>query len=159
MGYEIKLIIGKSSLASEEIERDKELKYADGNGHPYKRDDKGQFVKTGRTEHYFMAMASLDLCKLGYQDDALNRLIAQSFDKGKEMNSKEFHYFYEADGNTQLTEDKYGAVFWPVPVESVLSAMIESHGDSEYRRAKWAIALLASMANDQEALEVIFFGH
>lgn len=158
MGYEIKLYVGKPCLEGDEHARDMDQPYCDGSGYHYKKDEKGNFVPTGRREKYFMVMAMIDLCKLGYQDDALNKLIAQSFEMGKTNKDKLFHYFY--DGNEQVTEDCYGATFWPVPVRYVLDAMkTVQDKDDPYRRLTWAIALLEAMKDDSEQLEVLFYGH
>lgn len=160
MEYEIKMIIGRATDARPEIERDLSLKFSDGSGHPSKKDEEGQLVKTGRAERYFMVYAELDLCKLGYQDDALNRLIKKSHEDAKRFWSKEFCYFYGTDGNTEITEDCYGEHFWPVPIEDVLAAINESIDPKEpYRRLTWAKALLEVMANDSEKLTVLFWGH
>lgn len=160
MGYEIKLIIGKASLENEELERDLELKFSDGSGHPYKRDEHGLTVKTGRKEHYFMVFGILDLCKLGYQQDAFNALIAKSFATAKDEWPREFYYWYgDGDGDNSITEDRYGSHFWPVPVADVLAALKDSCKAGEYRRTDWAMALLESMAGGEDGIEVLFFGH
>lgn len=67
MGYEIKMLVGKSCLRAKEIERDMSKPYSDGSGYEYKRDEKGEIVYTGREEVWFQVMAEVDLSKLGYQ--------------------------------------------------------------------------------------------
>jgi hypothetical protein len=37
--------------------------------------------------------------------------------------------------------------------------MRASHKEGEYRHIDWAIALLESMKDDKEELEVLFYGH
>ncbi len=159
MGYEIKLIIGKASnVKSDEREKDLTKPYDDGSGYECKKDKDGNDVLTGRTLVWFNVMAELDLCKLGYQDDQLNRLIAQSHNTAK-ANPKTVHEFYgTTEGNQAATEDRYGSGLWPVPIRDVLTA-IAGVEDQEYRRLKWAKALLESMADDPEELQVMFWGH
>ena len=157
MGYETKIIIGKSTTPTPEWEEDKEHPFDDGSGFPYKMDKLGREIPTGRMETYFSVYAELDLCKLGYQDDELNRLAQKSHDKAK---GKQFWFFYGTDGNTRITEDSYGAGMTPMPIGKVLKAMKASiDKDDPYRRLAWAIALLESMAKDSEGLEVLFYGH
>lgn len=158
MGYEIKMFVGKVSLRGKEWKLT-DKRYDDDSGFEPERDDKGKIVYTDRTEHWFQVMAFVDLCKLGYQDDALNRLISDSFDTAKKHAKTDVHYFYGEDGNKKIVDDLYGAALWPVPVKDVLEAMKKSHGRSKYRRTDWAIALLVAMAKDTEQLEVIFYGH
>lgn len=159
MGYEIKLLIGKSCLHGEEIARDLKHPFKDGSGFPLKKDKKGEYVKTGRKEAWFQTMAEVELCKLGYQNDALNRLIDATHKKARECAKKEVLYFYGTDGNTQITEDRYGDPIRAAPIANVYDAMKAAHGKSDYRRVKWALALLAEMVNDSEKLEVVFYGH
>lgn len=156
MGYEIKMIVGKSSPARNEFKLSSE-RYDDDSGFKPERDESGNILYTGRKGHWFSVFAEIDLCKLGYQDDALNRLISKSHETAKENNPTEFYFFYGSDGNTEIKDDRYGSFFWPVPVREVLHAIREV--GSDYRRLKWAEALLASMADDMEEIEVIFYGH
>lgn len=159
MGYEIKAIIGiPSSVSHPEHARSKQKKYSDGSGFKYLK-RKGKFIETGRTSHWFEVMCDLDLCKLGYQDDALNKLIQKSHESGKANAAKEFYYFYGIDGNTEITEDKYGAIMWPVPVAEVVAAIQASLGDEPYRRLKWLLTLLKSMSARKHNIHVMFYGH
>lgn len=159
MGYEIKLIIGKSGMEGPEFERDKSKPFKDGSGFEYKTDKRGQPVKTGRTGVYFSEYARLDLCKLGYQEDALNKLISKTHETGRKSKSLRFYYVYK--GDIQESDDCYGDSLWPVPIREVLDALKKSHpkGKDSYRRTDWAIDLLSSMVDDSEGLEVIFYGH
>lgn len=159
MGYETKIIIGKASsiVGPEWALSDKH--YSDDSGFEPKRDAKGNIAYTGRTEHWFQVMATLDLCKLGGQMDALRKLISESHKTGKEQANRYFYYYYADDGNTRIEEDRYGDKLWPVPVKEVLEAMKQSEDAKTYRRLIWAIALLESMAEDREGLEVLFYGH
>lgn len=156
MGYEIKMMVGKSSVLGAEHVRDEKNPFDDGSGFPYLKDEKGEYVMTGRTEIWFQIMAEVDLCKLGYADDALNRLISKSH---KDANDEKLFVWsvYGLDGNTAFKEDRYGDRMRSVPIREVLAAM-EEHSD-EYRRIKWAKTLLRSMADDSEELEVLFWGY
>lgn len=159
MGYEIKLIIGKASEGSNEIERDMSKPYSDGSGFEYKKDANGEYVTTGRMERYFQVYAEIDLCKIGYEDKPLNALSAKSH-KGPE---KEVYYFFgTTEGNKDGREDRYGERLYPIPAEEVLAALKdaqEREGSEPYRRFKWAIALLESMVDDNEGIQVLFWGH
>lgn len=159
MGYEIKLIIGKSGHEAPELELDKSKPFSDGSGFEYKKDGRGNPVKTGRTSVYFSEYVRIGLCKLGYQDDALNRLISRTQETGGKNKSLRFYYIY--NGNTRVSEDCYSSNFWPVEIRKVLNALKRSHPKrkNSYRRTNWAIDLLSSMVDDDEGLEVIFYGH
>ncbi len=159
MGYEIKMMIGKSGHTSAEREKDMAKPYSDGSGFETKKDKIGNDVLTGRTGHYFYVFVDFDLCKLGYQDDALNKLIQKSQDKKRR--SKHFYYFYgTGDGNNEIKQDNYGSQMYPVPIKKVMEAMRKTIDKNEpYRRLEWAIALLESMSKDTEELEVMFYGH
>lgn len=160
MGYETKIIIGRVGFASKEFELDLTKPHADGSGFEYKNDAAGKPIETGRMEHYFLVYAMLDLCKLGYQDDALNRLQTKSIEQAKRDSKTSVYYFYGEDGNRAIKEDRYGQGLWPMPVAEVLAAMKKSISRSDpYRRLLWAIALLESMKDDAEGLQVLFYGH
>lgn len=157
MGYEIKMIFGRAGTPSEEFERDLERPYEDGSGFEYKKDARGNPVKTGRTEIWFNRYGQLDLCKLGSQDDSLNRLIRESFKRAKQ-NDATVYFFYE--GNKQVKEDCYGAKMWPISAKEVLEAVNLLPPESmEYRRLQWAKALLESITKDFEDIQCLFYGH
>ncbi len=164
MGYEIKLLIGKSCLERDELEKDMTKPFDDGSGHEYKRDTNGEYIKTGRKEHWFQTMAEIDLCQLGAQGDALNRLIDETQAEAKAVAGEKVWYFYgTGDRNTEIKEDQYGVPFMPVGIRAVHGAirltMEKSHESRNCRRLIWAEALLRSMKEDTESLECIFFGH
>lgn len=156
MGYETKLLIGHaSSLTSEEIAYTKR-RYSDGSGfHP--KMHKGKIVRTGRKEHWFNHMATVDLCKLG--DGPLSDLISLTHKRAKECATTDVHYYFADDGNTRIIEDRYGDGFYPVSVAEALAAAKAMAGAETYRRLKWAIALLESMKGESEGLSVLFYGH
>lgn len=157
MGYEIKAYIGKTDSDGNEWALTKK-RYKDGSGfEPQKKD--GQIVYTGRTSHWFQVYAMIDLCKLGYQDDALNRLISDTFKRAKDVSKTDYHFFYGTDGNTEIKEDRYGAPVGVAPLKTVLKAMQSTEDAKTYRRLVWAIALLKSMSKDGEQLEVLFYGY
>jgi hypothetical protein len=161
MGYEIKMIVGRSTpQMSDEWARSK-TPYKDLSGFEPKRDSKGNIVRTGRKLQWFMPYAEINLCKIGYrEDDPLNKLIDETHQKVNAGNKNHAFYFYGIDGNIEQTADRYGQKFLPVPVKTVLHAMKASQRKSEpYRRLAWAIALLEAMKDDAENLEVIFYGH
>jgi hypothetical protein len=157
MGYELKMYVGKPGQRGAELERDKSKPFADGSGYDWKRDAQGKPVPTGRTEVYFMVYAMIELSKIGYSGDPLNRLVSEYFGKAN-AEAATVHYFYGADGNLAIKEDRYSAKMWPIPLAEVLEAMKASRKAEPFRRIEWAIALLEAMANDGE-MAVMFFGH
>ena len=152
MGYETKLIIGMSSFTSDEFELD-DLIIEDGEAYrPHKRDDSGEIIKTGRKETYFSVIATLDLCKCGYESN-ISKLDFK--------NTDENHQWYWYDGEEKTTTDPYGDKPKPLPVSVVLAALKKDEKEDSYRRFKWAIALLESMRDDKESdrITVLFYGH
>ncbi len=157
MGYEIKLVVGEvSALVHDEWARS-EKRYDDNSGFGPKKDDKGNIVTTGRKEHWFMHMATIELCKIG--SGPLADLSALSHKIAKEKSATDFHYYFADDGNTHITEDKYGDGLWPMPIAEVIEAISRMPGSRTYRRFKWAKALLKAMHKDDPKLHVIFFGY
>ncbi len=104
---------------------------------------------------YFMVHAHVDMCKLG--NSALFNL--PWINKTPEDNK---WYFYPpcGDGDTPVTEDRYGEQFKPIPLANVITALEEDASNDDYRRVKWALALLKSIQeNSGEELSVILWGY
>jgi hypothetical protein len=156
MGYETKLIIGKSTgVQWDEREKDKTKPYSDGSGFEDKVGKDGNPVLTGRKGTFFQVFMELDLCKMG--SGPLSSLQSETVSRAK-ANGKQFFEFYgSTDGNHAVCEDRYGDPLWPVPLAEVLHALRQE--DASYRRVKWAVALLEAMADEPEGVEVMFFGH
>jgi hypothetical protein len=152
MGYETKLIIGRSGMASDEIERGDMIVEEGERYRPMLKDEKGNFVKTGRKVTYFMVYAEIDLCKCGYSS-AIHKL-----DRVNKDESHFWEWYSTGYGNDELTQDSYGDKPKPLPIPVVLEALEEDAKDSDYRRFKWAIALLKSMQDDDN-LKVMLYGH
>ncbi|MCK5020052.1 MAG: hypothetical protein KAS32_23565 [Candidatus Peribacteraceae bacterium] len=114
--------------------------------------DDGNILYTGRKETWFQIVATIDLCKCG--DNSAIRDIDC-------VNKDESHhwFWFENDGNTQTTEDRYGDKLKPVPINVVIQALKQDVKTDNYRRFKWALALLESMIDDKEKLSVLFNGH
>ncbi len=159
MGYELKLLIGRASanVSPEWALTDK--RYSDDSGFEPKRDEKGNIVYTGRKSHWFQDMATVDLCKIG--SGPLADLVANAAKAAKEAVKTDYHYFFADDGNTEITEDRYGDGFWPTSVSEVLAAVRGMEDAKTYRRFIWAIPLLKAMdsGHDKGKLSVLFFGH
>ena len=165
MGYETTILIGKTGLDMPEHEKDTSLQYADGSGHPHKRDDNGDFVPTGRTTHYFSVYATIDLSKCGY-DSEISALEKRAHELAKAHPSDVYYHYYRSDGNTETKEDCYGSPFYPVPIGDLLEAVrsdtetsADQNGGTPYRRFAWALALLESMASDPDELQAVFYSH
>jgi hypothetical protein len=152
MGYETQLIIGSAGHTSDEIKKG-DLIIEDGESyHPYLKDEDGNFIYTGRKETWFQIMATIDLSKCG-SGSAIHDI--------DRVNKDESHgwYWYESDGNTRTTEDKYGDQLKPVQLQVVIDALKKDIEKDDYRRFKWALALLESMVDDRENLTCLIFGH
>jgi hypothetical protein len=108
--------------------------------------------QTYNNQTWFHDMATIDLSKCGYASH-----ICQLDHKNTDLSK--IWYFYAEDGNTQITTDRYGAHFKPVPIGVVLDALKQDEENSRYRRYQWAIALLEAMIDDKEGLSVLLYGH
>ena len=157
MGYEIKVMLGKPSSHTFPEWKRSSTPYADGSGFEPERDENGKPVETGRVMNYFTKYAEVDMCKLGGQDDSLNRLIQHSFSLAKQHPDK-VYYFYGRDGNSEVTEDRYGARMHPVPLKDLVRALNDLP-DLEYRRLRWLKALVDSMSDDTEEMFAMFYGY
>jgi len=151
MGYETKLIIGTSSRHSEDESVYGDLVIEDGEAYrPMIKDDDGNFLKTGKKETYFFVMATVDLCKCGY-DSNVHKLDG--------VNKDESHQWYWYERNDRIIEDCYGAKMKPVPLIDLIEALKLDIASDEYRRFKWALALLESMNDDNEDITALLYGH
>ena len=157
MGYEIKLVVGKSGFSSEESARE-DVAELDGDTawFPYKKDAKGNLIKTGRTEIYFSVYGMIDLCKPGSNSELL-KLDAKNHESGIVCWSLYL-------GDKEVKEDSYGDIFKPVPIAAVIKALEkdlevskdEYSDDNGYRRFRWALGFLNAMDDDAE---VILYGY
>lgn len=157
MGYEIKMIVGSASSHADSEWKLSDKRYSDDSGWEPVRDEAGEIVLTGRKEIYFQTMAVLDLCKIG--TGPLRAVVEASKARAKAEAGERFHFRYADNGDDRIVEDRYGDVFWPVPVAGVLRALKANNRRDGYRRFAWAIALLESMVGDQQELTVLFYGH
>ncbi len=152
MGYEIKLIIGCKGSAGKKIERGNIGEIDCGLLHyPLLRNEDGSFKYTDIVETYFMIYAEIDLCKLG-RDSHIGKILTEN------KSDKEEFYYFGSDGNTKITEDIYGSKPNEISVAKCIEALRLDVKDSDYRRFKWALALLESMKDENE-ISVIWYGH
>lgn len=163
MGYEIKLIVGKSGHSSREHKVQDQAVLDDNIAwFPSVKDENDQFIETGRTEIYFSTYGIINLSCPGSQA----HLLKLDW-KNKEADSVVW-YFYE-DGNTTVKEDGYGDSPKPVPVAAVIAALEKDFEESKedypdsadeqgggYRRFRWALGFLKAMDDDAE---VLLHGH
>lgn len=117
---------------------------------------KGSLLGNENGNQFFRVDAELDLCKIG-SDNPLSEYIDKAFVKAKE--EKEGIYLYGLDGNQKFTKDCYGDKLPLCPIEEVYKVVKKTAQKDNYRRFKWAEALLASMKDDPEGLSVVFYGH
>lgn len=115
--------------------------------------DTGQSYSSDGT--FWMSYATVDLCKLGYTE-------LDSLPWKNETPDIEQWYFFPicGDGDTPVTEDRYGTKPRPVPIDDVITALELNAERDEYRRLLWAIGLLKAMKeNSHENLTVILWGY
>ena len=107
-------------------------------------------------EKYFQLISTLELCKTG--KSAIWDLPWKN-ETPDEM--KWYWYAPTGDGNQQQYEDRYGDEPQPVPVADVLEALEEDALQDNYRRFKWAIALLKSIqdTSPNSNFPVLYWSH
>jgi len=151
MGYEVKIMIGEVGMSANKMLREDKLKIeSDGEAwYPYVRDEDDNFIKTDMIETYFMITAEIDLCKVGGSN--LFKALKQNKDKLRE------YYWYGYDGNMRISEDRYGEKAELATIEDCIIALKKDVKESDYRRFKWALALLESMKDSE--MKVLWFGH
>jgi len=151
MGYETKLLIVQPGHTGDEYVRSHWVIEGEEPYKPYKEDENGDWIKTGRRETWVNVIATIDLSKCGY-DSEIHQIDWKNTDKNHHW------YWYGSDGNTQIKEDCYEEKSSLIPIDVVLTALKKDAEDSDYRRFKWAIALLESMEDDK-TLSILFYGH
>jgi hypothetical protein len=107
----------------------------------------------------FLTDALVDLCKPG------NCKMLNLLEPGHDFKQV---YFFESDGNTKVSEDRYGDFLYAIPIEKFLPVLAQDLADSKkdyvgigYRRFLWAYRLLNSMKRHgkQDKFHVIIFGY
>jgi len=97
------------------------------------------------------------MCKMG-------RTALETLDSRNETPEDKHWFFYSPMGNSDnmITEDCYGAVLKPVPIDHVINALkIDIATQDYYRRHHWALKLLTAMREDAhgEFLTVLIYGY
>jgi hypothetical protein len=122
---------------------------------------------TWKDTPFCLELASVDLCKVG--PGPVGELFAASIRAEKvriEFNGWRYS-FYGADGNTQVSIDRYNDPVSPVDLDDLIAA-IHSEIDGEeypYRRHTMALGLLEAIAADKaqgrwpEGVVVLHYGH
>ncbi len=106
---------------------------------------------------FFMVEATVDMRKMG-NSELFNLPWVNHTPKEKSW------YFYApaGDGDTTITKDRYGEYLQPVPIADAITALEKDVETTDYRRFKWALALLKAMQADStenENLSVLLWGH
>lgn len=104
---------------------------------------------------YFMTYATIDMYKMG-QHTALYELDWNNKDPDEPVWG---FYAPAGDGDTPVTSDRYGDVPKPIPIELVIKALEKDMENSDYRRLKWAHALLVSIQATIHGATVLLWGH
>ena len=91
---------------------------------------------------YFAEIARIDMCKMNY-NGPFHKLLSSSEEIDKE-------YVWADDGNTKITEDRYGEKLRRMSVLSVISSLSEELEVDTYRRLKPALTFLESLLSQQE---------
>ncbi len=101
---------------------------------------------------WFQIMATVDLCKPGYESEVYKLTTSDKSDPV---------YIFPpmGDGDTTITKDRYDSPLHTIPIDKMLIAMRKDEARDPYRRFKWAIAMLESMLNDSEELSCVLFGY
>ena len=102
-------------------------------------------------QNWFHVYAEIDLSKIG--TCPLEKLMFENQTK------KPVVFWYGTDGNTTITEDRYGESYLPIPIKLVVKAVEKCVAGDDYRRFKWALALLKSMQGNTEDISVVAYGH
>lgn len=74
-------------------------------------------------------------------------------------------YFFGTDGDTQITEDKYGTKLVAVPIKHVIGGLKQLLSTNKYSRAQHAYDMLRSMKKKRKgyygmiATHCIIYGH
>lgn len=107
---------------------------------------------------YFMVVTTIDMCKLG--NTSMDALPWKNKNPYAEMWE---WYPPTGDGNTPTTCDRYGDYPRPVPLGDVIAAIEKDMTRSDYRRLKWAHALLTAIYEGEgeggETFSVLLWGH
>ena len=95
-------------------------------------------------------VASIDLCKSCFYDTYID----------KEKDTEKL-FIYGSDGNTKITEDRYGSPLLAIEPKNVLKMMVAANKVEKYRRYNAAIPMLKSLIKDFEGenLTCILYGH
>ena len=64
-------------------------------------------------------------------------------------------YIYADDGNSKITEDRYGDKLTEIPLASAIKILEEAYEHTNYRRYKIALGLLKSFEPDKWIDEVV----
>lgn len=108
-----------------------------------------------KRKRFFMTYATIDMCKLG--NCALMELDYQN----KEDDDLVWEFYAPAgDGNTPVSEDRYGGIPKPIPIMDVIAALAKDTTTDGYRRFHWALSLLKAIEeSSNETLHVMLWGH
>ena len=131
MGFEVKIVVGKST-------------------------DTIKGMGDDADKNWFQIMGMVDICKPGHGSELAKLCgnIAQDIDA-----PNVYLYAPMGDGDMTVTEDCYGTKLQAFPLSMVLDALYADSNNDSYRRFKWALALLESMQDDIENLEVVLYGY
>lgn len=110
----------------------------------------GQF-NNNHPEGYFSPVAMVDICKPGYESEV--------YKISKEPGTPCF--FYELDGNTKVTEDRYQKRLGVIDLDSVTKSLRQDSKRDEYRRFKIALDVLESVKSrfKDDEIGCVLFGY
>jgi hypothetical protein len=117
------------------------------------------YAKSSDERNWLNTTATIDLKALGRE--SLIHNFANRKDEYKPA------YFYDNDGDTQISEDKYGTKLYAVPIAEFVRVFRQECNRSQEengvmsRRLAWALPLLTRMKNYRplENLYVVLFYH
>jgi len=158
MGYELKLYIGESiPHMNQKYSRHESgwiAAYLDSETNKYKGylngEDEVRLLDPTHEARYLMELASLDLCKPGYDSHIMKLMKAKGGVKS---------YGYFTSPNNGDVVDCYDEFLLAYPINDVLMALEDDRNTSTYRRFKIAVDMLISIKEEFKDAHIVLYGH
>lgn len=158
MGYEIKLYIGESishmksnysKLDGKWIQAYKDEETGSYRGY-LNGEDEVSLPDPTHEAQYLMEIASLDICKTGYESNIMKLMT-------RKTGIKSYGYFTGPDGGDVV--DCYDDFLLAYPINDVLLALTKDRDSDTYRRFNIAVDILTSIKKEFKDAHVVLYGH